>query len=306
MKALAALLPPLFVAALATAGALALVRFGLFGWTLFVVAPLFAGALSALMFPTESAGAAAVRGVLTVTAGLTLFLLLGIEGLICIAMALPLAVPLGALGACAVHWMYQLSRPGRLVPLLLLPPAGVVYDVNAQAPLFEVRTSVEIKAPARQVWRHVVAFAELPEPGEWFFRAGLAYPKRARIEGAGVGAVRYCDFSTGSFVEPIVVWDEPRLLQFRVTGNPPPMHELSPWGGRVRPKHLDGYMVSERGQFHLTALPGGRTLLEGTTWYRHGLWPAEYWRWWSDAVIHRIHLRVLKHIRVLSESADGP
>ena len=45
----------------------------------------------------------------------------------------------------------------------------------------------------------------------------------------------------------------------------------------------------------------GRTLLEGTTWYQHGLWPAEYWRWWSDAIIHRIHLRVLNHVRMLAE-----
>jgi len=28
----------------------------------------------------------------------------------------------------------------------------------------------------------------------------------------------------------------------------------------------------------LVALPGGRTLLEGTTWYQHHLWPAGYWR----------------------------
>ena len=30
-------------------------------------------------------------------------------------------------------------------------------------------------------------------------------------------------------------------------------------------------------------------------------WDAEYWRWWSDAIIHRIHSRVLKHIRTLAE-----
>jgi len=34
-----------------------------------------------------------------------------------------------------------------------------------------------------QVWKHGVAFSKLPEPQEWFFRAGLAYPKRARLEG---------------------------------------------------------------------------------------------------------------------------
>ena len=56
-----------------------------------------------------------------------------------------------------------------------------------------------------------------------------------------------------------------------------------------------------RASFKLTPLPGNRTLLEGTTWYQHGLWPTEYWRWWSDAIIHRIHLRVLNHIQMLSQ-----
>ena len=135
---------------------------------------------------------------------------------------------------------------------------------------------------------------------EWYFRAGLAYPMRARIEGLGPGAIRYCEFSTGPFVEPIEVWDEPRLLQFRVTENPAPMHERSPYG-HIQPKHLHGYLVSERGQFRLTKLANGHTLLEGATWYQHGLWPAEYWKWWSDAIIHRIHLRVLNHVRMLAE-----
>lgn len=30
--------------------------------------------------------------------------------------------------------------------------------------------------------------------------------------------------------------------------------------------------------------------------YRHRLWPSAYWRLWSDAIIHRIHMRVLRHI----------
>src|SRR5688500_19299188 len=59
------------------------------------------------------------------------------------------------------------------------------------------------RSPPEVVWRHVVTFPELPPPTELMFRAGVAAPTRARIEGSGVGAVRYCDFTTGSFVEPI-------------------------------------------------------------------------------------------------------
>ena len=170
-----------------------------------------------------------------------------------------------------------------------------------EAPLFAVRTSVEVDASPEKVWRHVVSFPELPAPTEWFFRAGVAYPMRAEIIGQGSGATRHCVFSTGTFVEPIQVWDEPRLLRFAVTDNPSPMQESTPYS-TIHPPHLSGFLLSRQGQFLLIPLPGGRTRLEGTTWYAHNMWPAGYWRVWADLLIHRIHLRVLNHIKVLAES----
>jgi len=144
---------------------------------------------------------------------------------------------------------------------------------------------------------------EIPPPKELLFRAGIAYPIRAEISGHGVGAVRRCIFSTGPFVEPIEVWDEPHLLKFGVTANPPSLNELTPYG-HIDAPHLHGYFVSEQGQFLLTALPGGRTRIQGTTWYHNAMWPASYWHLWSDYIIHRIHSRVLEHIRTEAETAN--
>jgi hypothetical protein len=135
------------------------------------------------------------------------------------------------------------------------------------------------------------------------FRAGIAYPIRAEMRGTGVGAERHCVFSTGSFVEPIEVWDAPHLLKFSVISNPAPMEEWTPYS-HIDTPHLHGFLVSEGGQFLLTPLPNGGTRLEGTTWYQHGLWPSQYWRVWSDAIIHKIHLRVLRHIRDEVETAN--
>ena len=151
----------------------------------------------------------------------------------------------------------------------------------------------------------MVTFSELSAPTEWIFRAGVAYPLRAEIQGRGVGAVRHCVFSTGPFVEPIEVWDEPQLLKFSVTKNPAPMQEWTPYR-EIHPPHLDGFLASRGGQFKLIRQPGGATRLEGTTWYQHHMWPVGYWQAWSDAIIHRIHLRVLNHVKHLSEQeADG-
>ena len=66
------------------------------------------------------------------------------------------------------------------------------------------------------------------------------------------------------FVEPITTWDEPRVLAFDVTKNPPPMNEMSPYR-RVNAPHLDGYFQATKGEFELVPLPGGHTRLVGHT-----------------------------------------
>jgi hypothetical protein len=145
-----------------------------------------------------------------------------------------------------------------------------------------------------------VGFSELPPPGELVFHLGIAHPLRARIESSGVGAVRHCEFSTGSFVEPITRWEPPTRLSFDVVQQPDPMEEWSPYR-HVNAPHLVDSMRSKRGEFRLIALPGGRTRLEGSTWYELEMFPQAYWTLWSDALIHAIHHRVLRHIKRLSE-----
>ncbi len=133
------------------------------------------------------------------------------------------------------------------------------------------------------------------------FRAGIAYPTRAEIQGTGVGAVRHCMFSTGAFVEPITIWNEPSLLRFSVEQNPAPMEEWTMYE-KIHPPHLEGFFVSQQGEFRLIQVSQNMTLLKGTTWYHHNLWPESYWKVWSDFVIHTIHRRVLRHIKLTAES----
>lgn len=280
-----------------------------YGWGLFLGLPFIAGYVSAVIYGVhEPRGLGESLGVamLAIVVAALGFVALAIEGVICVLMAAPLALPLALVGAMLGHavqparWR-QGSTQMFCVGVLAMPlMLGGERLADAPAPLLEVRSSLEVNAPPERVWRHVVAFTELPPPTEWLFRLGIAYPQRAEMFGTGPGAVRHCVFSTGPFVEPIDVWDEPRLLRFGVTKNPPPMEEWTPYR-EIHPPHLEGFLASERGQFQLVALPGGGTRLEGTTWYRHNMWPVNYWQTWSDYVIHRIHLRVLQHIKARAE-----
>ena len=283
---------------------------GAYGWGLFVALPFCLGMFSVLLYSYHSPRdwwtclnvALLPVGILGIA-----LILVAMEGVICVLMAAPFALGLSALGGIlgytiqVRHWRPK-QTPAMLSIVILMIPAsfGIEHAAALQPPTFEVRTAIEVNAPPEKVWNQVVAFAEIPPPTELLFRAGIAYPIRAEISGHGVSAVRHCIFSTGPFAEPIEVWDEPRLLKFGVTANPAPLSELSPYGN-IQPRHLHGYFVSKQGQFLLTALPGGRTRLEGATWYQHAMWPAAYWHLWSDYIIHRIHLRVLQHIREVAE-----
>ncbi len=250
--------------------------------------------------------ATAAVGALTVLVAALASLALALEGAICVAMALPLAIPLAALGAIAgraIRAEHLSTRAAFAVAFAVPASAGLDRSLG-RAPLREVVSSVEVHAPPEKVWPHVLGFADLPPPAEWFFRMGIAYPVRARISGSGVGAVRRCEFSTGAFVEPITAWDPPRRLGFDVSSQPPPMQEWSPYL-RLHPPHLDGTMRSRRGEFRVVALPGGRTRLEGSTWYQLEMGPQVYWSIWSDLLVHRIHRRVLRHIRSEVEASIG-
>lgn len=278
-----------------------------YGWGVFVAVPFSLGLSAALIHSANEART--LRECLGVALTSVLFcglflLAFAIEGVICILMAAPLAAPLALLGA-VVGYGIQRPRSGlvysaawMVLPLLVLSETHSASDT----PLFAATSSVEIDAEPAVVWRHVVSFSDLPPPRELIFRSGIAYPIRARINGRGVGAVRNCEFSTGPFVEPITIWDEPRRLAFDVTRQPHPMRELSPYR-KLTTAHLEGFFRSKRGEFRLLALPNHRTRLEGTTWYEQQFWPQYYWQLWSDYLVHRIHARVLEHIKAEAETS---
>lgn len=278
-----------------------------YGFLLFVLIPFLLGFLPAYIVSlttpmTKREGY--MLSLLTVSLACVGLLTFAIEGIICIAMASPLVYFLACIGSnlgLSAADRIKIPPGGTSALLLLCTLAAAGADAGSNSPkLTAVRTSVTVKAPIEQVWTNVITFSEIPPPEDWIFKTGIAYPVNATIDGQGVGATRYCNFSTGSFVEPITAWQEPTLLQFSVKEQPIPMNELNPFWD-VHPPHLDGYFQSHKGQFKLTAISERETLLEGTTWYTVNIQPGFYWSLWSDFIVHRIHQRVLDHIKAESE-----
>ena len=288
-------------------GYLSINYFGDYGWTVFILIPIIIGFLppyiSGRKLDLTKSDAYNLSFVTAILASLVL-LIFAIEGLICLLMASPLL----AIGIWIGSYIgYKITKKNLINPtnttliLLFLSSSFMSFDyINKPTDLIPVRTKIIVNSPIEKVWTNVVTFDKIDEPVDWIFKTGISYPTDATIVGKGVGAIRYCNFTTGSFVEPITTWDEPNLLQFDVKEQPIPMNEVNPFW-EVHPPHLDGYFKSYKGQFKLTKINKNQTELEGTTWYKVDIYPEFYWRTWSDFIVHRIHNRVLNHIKKKSE-----
>ena len=219
-----------------------------YGISLFLGTPFVIGALTAFLFNRRyPASARESQEVVALTIAFigVMALATAQEGAICLVMAAPLAFAIAAMGAALGRYI-ALHDTGPVVNALfavaLLPASAALEAGRPVTALREVRSAVVINAPADVVWRNVIAFPPLPEPSELVFRAGVSYPRRAEIHGAGVGAIRYCVFSTGSFVEPITRWEPNHRLSFDVASQPPPLHEWSPYADVTPP--ASGWLLS--------------------------------------------------------------
>ena len=287
---------------------------GHYGYAVFVIIPLIVGWMTARVYNDGRVWHwPRTMGVVGLVLGLTaLGLMIHLsEGLICLAMAAVVAAPfvvVGMLIASAMRpklWVPKSRPPSSKVPSLvvvLLVPASMTMEslTPPPPPVLEVTTRMEINAPPETVWQFIPAFPPIEKPPAGMLALGLAFPLASTMQGAGVGARRECVLSTGTMPEEVTVWQPARCLEFKVLSTPAAMQETNPFG-QVEAPHAEGYFQCLKGRFVLTPLPGGRTGVEGTSWFQHDLWPQFYWAPITREVVREVQTRVLTHIKALAE-----
>lgn len=214
------------------------------------------------------------------------------EGTVCLLIAAPILYIGTAAGALVGRVWFRAKRDRLnlcMVPLLIL---AVAAEPALRGPHTGVVTDeIRIAAPPAKVWPHVLAFSEIPDaPDYWLFHVGLPYPTETTNSGNFIGADRACRFSGGAvFKETVAEFVPERLLTFDIVEAPPDPELLG---------HLDAH----RGQFELRDNGDGTTTLIGRTWYSLHVRPAAYFDWWTHDIFRAVHLRVMKHVKRLSES----
>src|SRR2546423_516451 len=265
-------------------------------WPSFFLLPFLIGLLAAWFWRglNRSLGWSFLDALWVTLLGLVAAAVVLREGTVCIMIVSP---ALYVFVLCGVLLGRIWFRPNysrlhlTIFPLLALLTLGEsVYHSERQA---VVTDRILIHAPPAKVWPHVLAFPEIPDPPDyWIFRLGLPYPTTTTNGGNFVGAGRQCIFSNGVVIKERVAEFVPNeKLTFDVAEQP------------TDPEAY-GHITLHRGQFILQDNHDGTTTLVGSSWYTLHVRPRWYFDLWTRDMSRAVHLRVMHHIKRLSESAE--
>jgi hypothetical protein len=213
------------------------------------------------------------------------------EGYICIIIISPLLIGFVVIGIYTGRVMFRKNKNTLNVSLFSLLIVITMLDSFTAEPYENmVSDTIIVNAPPEKVWQYVVAYEPIKEkPDYWLFRAGMPNPVQSTVDGYHEGAGRKCIFSNGyTFDEKMVVYKPSKDLTFDITNQP-------------RDPEIMGHIDILRGQFILKDNGDGTTTLTGNSWYRLYVAPSWYFDTWASDITRNVHLRVMEHIKILSE-----
>ncbi|MES2279496.1 MAG: hypothetical protein V4592_25915 [Bacteroidota bacterium] len=260
----------------------------------FVILPILMGIFSAWFWRKEPYSSKQSMGrtcILSVIAIALSYLFLG-EGSICLVIVSPLLFVFIAVGVSTGRGMFSYNNDTFNVSIVSLLLLVFFADTRAHHHYENmVADKMVINAPVSKIWPYVVAYKRIEAPDKyWLFKIGMPSPVQSTATGNYVGAGRKCIFSNGYvFDEKIVEYNVNNKLTFAITNQP-------------RDPEIMGHIDILKGQFILQDNGDGTTTLTGNSWYALHVFPVWYYDLWAQSVTRNVHLRVMDHIKELSEA----
>ncbi len=275
----------------------------LFGLAMYIIAPLAASIIACqtaaklgMTVGPEMVGMT-LLGLCIGTFGI---ILMGLDGMICVLMAMPLAMIICIVGS------YQYIREEGIngIAFALMGTLAVGGDMHriANEPALIMETRIHVAAPPEEVWPLVIEQPDLSgsKVDKFVAITGAAHPLSTHCPSAAVGARRVCRLTTGDMHEEVTESVPNRRFAFRVLNTPPAMKETNPFHPHIHPGHLDGYIEMRRGSFDLIETESGTEIIARSTYInRYG--PIAYWRLWSDRIVRGVHNQVLDDVKRRAE-----
>lgn len=213
------------------------------------------------------------------------------EGTICLIIVSPLIFAFVTTGAFIGKVMFKRNNQTLNVSFVsLLLAVFIVDSISDHHYENMVSDEIIISATPNQIWKNVVAFDKIKQPNDyWLFKIGMPSPMQTAVTAHENGAGRKCIFSNGyTFDEKIVSFEINKNLTFDIIGQP-------------QDPEIMGHIDIDRGQFLLKDNGNGTTTLIGNSWYKLHVFPVWYYDLWAESITRNVHLRVMDHIKKLSE-----
>lgn len=266
---------------------------GIFIFSSFVIVPLIMGAISAWFWHPLQLKTRAYIGwsaISTLVACGASFIFLK-EGVICLLIVSPLILLFTVTGALLARMLYNRKNNtlnSSLAGLVLVVLIADTFSSHKNLQL--VSDTLIVNAPIEKVWPHVVEYKPITlKENYWLFKIGMPSPVQSTVDGYEAGAGRKCIFSNGYvFDEKMVVYKPNEELTFDIISQP---HD----------PEIMGHIDIVRGQFILKDNGDGTTTVIGNSWYKLYVFPGWYFNLWSESITRNVHLRVMEHIKILSE-----
>jgi len=266
---------------------------GILVFSEFVILPFLMGVISAWFWRNLNLKSklliwySILNGLLAI---LLSYIFLG-EGTICLIIVSPLIFAFVITGAFIGKTMFRKNNQTLNVSIVsILLVIFTVDSISDHHYRNMVSDEMIVKAAPEKIWKNVVAFEKIKQADTyWLFKAGMPSPMQTTVTAYKRGAGRKCIFSNGYvFDEKIVTFDVNKDLTFDITGQP-------------KDPEIMGHIDIERGQFLLKDNGDGTTTLVGNSWYSLKVFPVWYYNLWAESITRNVHLRVMHHIKELSE-----
>lgn len=237
---------------------------------------------------------------LLIIAGLSgLLIEIGVEGAICILMAYPfLIIPVFSAFLIG-NYVGKTDRKNKMnslaiVVLFLLNPISYIFDSYTKPIEDVVITEYIIKKSPAEVWDSLTSEIIFKKKLGLLFAKGVSHPKQLIFNNT-IKPNFICYTNNDTITLDILKMNSIKNIKFKLREQTIPMKEISPYNS-INAKHLHNYFNVNYGEILLKPISKNKTKLIAITSYNYKIAPKWYWKLWSNYIINKMHLHVLKSL----------
>jgi hypothetical protein len=193
-----------------------------YGWVFFVLLPVVLGISIGALPSKPMAYLGLVIAIIVLLVGLVT---MGLEGIVCVIMILPIVLPLIFIVSIIIHLLKRYDEIKKFdnVPVLILPLLIFIMGVPIEKQLTqEKKTVIEVKSEIffnysnTKVYDAIKSVDTLVAKKPFLMKLDLPVPQKCVLEKEEVGSLRTCYFSGGRIIERITALEKGKLLKMEV------------------------------------------------------------------------------------------